>query len=94
MSADLTVVYWRDIPVQVMAGSGRKAVRVALPERFEVAVDKAAARARLTGADDYTSEYRKVSVEGSDPQAVADQLETAHPDAVLNELIRNGGNRP
>ncbi|HLU32118.1 MAG TPA: virulence factor, partial [Acidimicrobiia bacterium] len=94
MTPEVTVVYWRDIPVQVMSGSGRRAIRVALPERFEVAVDKAAARARLTDADSYTSEYRKVTVEGADPQVVADQLDADHPDTILEDMIRNGGNRP
>ena len=94
MTDQVTVIYWRDIPVQVMSGSGRKAIRLALPERFEVAVDKAAARARLTDAESYTDEYRKVTVEGPDPQLVADQLDADHPDTLLDALIRNGGKRP
>lgn len=37
--ADVIVVYWRDIPAQVIVGKGRKASKVQLPERFEQAID-------------------------------------------------------
>ena len=40
--ADVIVVYWRDIPAQVIVGKGRKASKVQLPERFEQAIDRAA----------------------------------------------------
>ena len=32
--ADVVIVYWRDIPAQVIVGKGRKAAKVQLPERF------------------------------------------------------------
>ena len=32
--ADVIVVYWRDIPAQVIVGKGRKASKVQLPERL------------------------------------------------------------
>ena len=44
---DVTIVYWRDIPAQVIVGSGRRAAKRALPERFEQAIDRCAMR---TGA--------------------------------------------
>ena len=31
----VTVVYWRDIPAQVLAGKGRTAIRHPLPDRFQ-----------------------------------------------------------
>ena len=37
--ARITVVYWRDIPAQVLAGTGRKAAKVVLSERFEPKVE-------------------------------------------------------
>ena len=32
---DVTIVYWRDIPAQVIVGKGRRADKVQLAERFE-----------------------------------------------------------
>jgi hypothetical protein len=88
-----TVVYWRDIPVQVIEGQGRTAVRVALPDRFQEAVDRAASRAGLTGSDQYMAEWRKVTVEG-DPDTVTKKLEADHPDEVLAALVNKGGRKP
>ena len=48
--AQLTVVYWRDIPAQVIVKAGRKNAKVQLTERFEKAIDRAAMRAKLDGA--------------------------------------------
>jgi hypothetical protein len=56
----ITVVYWRDIPAQVIAGSGRRAAKVPLPERFEQAIDRAAMRSGAAETDAYLSEWRKV----------------------------------
>ncbi|HEY9539704.1 MAG TPA: virulence factor, partial [Kiloniellaceae bacterium] len=51
--AQVIVVYWRDIPAQVIAKAGRKTAKVQLSERFEKAIDRAAMRAKLTGTDAY-----------------------------------------
>ena len=40
--AEVTIVYWRDIPAQVIVGKGRRGAKVPLPERFEQAIDRAA----------------------------------------------------
>ena len=39
---DVTIVYWRDIPAQVIVGKGRRGAKKPLPERFEQAIDRAA----------------------------------------------------
>ena len=31
--AEVTIVYWRDIPAQVIVGKGRRGVKKPLPER-------------------------------------------------------------
>ena len=106
MNTALTVVYWRDIPAQVVAragGRGRTARR-ALPERFQEAIDRAAMRAGLSGSDDYLAEWRRGEpiaagaepIEGvADPQAEADalarQIESAFTDEVLAALVASGG---
>jgi hypothetical protein len=68
--ADLVVVYWRDIPAQVIVKQGRRSAKRQLPERFEQAIDMAAMRAGARETDAYLAEWRK-----SDPVAVGDDLE-------------------
>ncbi|MGB3553403.1 MAG: virulence factor [Jannaschia sp.] len=72
--AQITVVYWRDIPAQVIAGSGRRAAKVQLSERFEQAIDRAAMRSGASGTDEYLADWRKVPegvVEGGDAEVAA-----------------------
>jgi hypothetical protein len=40
--ASLITIWWRDIPMQVIARDRRQAHKVVLHPRFQVAVDKAA----------------------------------------------------
>ena len=68
--ADLVVVYWRDIPAQVIVKQGRKSAKRQLPERFEQAIDMAAMRAGARETDAYLAEWRK-----ADPLPVGDDLE-------------------
>lgn len=67
------ILYWHDIPVQVRAGGRRNRHTEPLPDRFQVAVDKAAMRAELTGSDAYTDGFQwgeRLEREGS-AEAVA-----------------------
>ena len=89
--AEAVLVSWRDIPAQVILGKGRTAQRFVLPERFEKAIDRAAMRAKLSGTDDYLSEWRRETVEVEDAAAFAAQLEAEHDDARLKVLIDNYG---
>ena len=94
--AELTVVRWREIPAQVMAGRGRDRARVELSARFQEAIDLAATRAGLIGTDDYLSEWVKDTREcGDDLQAEvaaeAERLEAAFDDGRLAALARSGG---
>ena len=50
---EVTVVYWRDIPAQVIVGKGRRGSKIQLSERFEQAIDRAAMKCNLRGSDDY-----------------------------------------
>ena len=49
--AQLIVVYWRDIPAQVIVKRGRVSAKRQLAERFEQAIDRAAMRANLRDTD-------------------------------------------
>ena len=68
--ANLTILYWRDIPSQVIVKSGRSAAKRELSERFIRAIDAAAMHAKARSADDYLNEWRR-----SDPVACGDDLE-------------------
>ena len=97
---DLTIVLWRDIPAQVIVGTGRRASKLPLAERFEQAIDRAAMRSGARGDDAYLAEWRKLSqgpAEG-DPmdaaRAAAARLEAEYDDARLRALIDNHGRAP
>ncbi|MGO9423330.1 virulence factor [Roseiarcus sp.] len=68
--ADLIIVYWRDIPSQVVVKSGRQAARRELPEKFIRAIDAAAMHAGAKSDDAYLAEWRR-----SDPAPCGDDLE-------------------
>lgn len=94
---DLTIVYWRDIPAQVIVGKGRRAAKVQLPERFEQAIDRAAMKSGARDSAAYLEDWRRsapVHVDG-DPRALA-EAEAARLDADydrdhLRRLIDNHG---
>ena len=95
--ADVTVVYWRDIPAQVIVGKGRRGVKKPLPERFEQAIDRAAMKVGADGTDAYLAEWRKAppyTVEG-DPAEVAAaeaaRLDETYDQDRLKALIANDG---
>jgi len=93
---ELTVIWWRDIPAQVVAKEGRASARAQLSERFQEAIDAAAMRAGLIGTDAYLAEWRREPREcGDDLDAeVAEEvawLEAAYPDDTLERLVRADG---
>ena len=94
---DVTVVYWRDIPAQVIVGKGRRGAKRALPERFEQAIDRAAMKVGAADTDAYLAEWRKAApyaVEGT-PEDVADaeaaRLEAEYDPERIKALIANEG---
>jgi Virulence factor len=94
--ASLTVIWWRDIPAQVMAREGRRASKVQLHPRFQVAIDKAASRAGKRGYSEYIEEWRKAARDcGEDLEAEVNaevaRLETEYDKHRLSELIQSGG---
>ncbi len=56
---NLTTIYWRDIPAQVTGQDGKNRHRIELPQRFQVAIDRAAMAAGMIGTDDYLANWRK-----------------------------------
>ena len=94
---DVTIVYWRDIPAQVIVGKGRRGAKRQLAERFEQAIDRVAMRVGAQDTDAYLAEWRKAppyTMEG-DPaeivEAEATRLEEEFDNAKLKQLIDNEG---
>lgn len=92
------IVYWRDIPSQVIVKQGRKKGKALLNPRFQNAIDRAAMRARKQDSDAYMKEWKRIKsvmANAQDPQQAADleaqQIEAAYSDERLVELIRSHG---
>ena len=94
---DVTVVYCRDIPAQVIVGRGRKGVKAPLPERFEQAIDRAAMKVGAADTDAYLAEWRKEApyhVDGTPEEAAAAEaarLESEYDRERIRTLIANDG---
>ena len=84
--AKITIVYWRDIPAQVIVKAGRQSAKRQLDERFEKAIDRAAMRADLKDTDSYLSEWRR-----AEPVACGDDLEAEVTPDRLRDLVSAGG---
>jgi Virulence factor len=94
---EVIIVYWRDIPAQVIVGSGRRASKQPMPERFEVAIDRCAMRAGACDSDAYLGEWRKGEpylVEGEAEDVAsgeAERLEAEFSPEAIKALIDNEG---
>ncbi len=95
--AEKVVVYWRDIPAQVIVRKGRKRATVELPERFIKAIDRTAMKTGAQESDAYLEAWRR-----GDPLVCSDDLEQEAAEAAaalendfsqeqLNALVTNGG---
>ena len=95
--ADRIIVYWRDIPAQVIIKQGRKTAKRELTLRFTEAIDMCAMRTGAADSGDYLAEWRK-----ADPMPVSDdleleadkaaaELEAAYDKERLVALVKSGG---
>ncbi|MGH6814828.1 MAG: virulence factor [Hyphomicrobiaceae bacterium] len=95
--AHLVVLFWRDIPAQVIVRRGRTAAKRPLSERFVQAIDRAAMRSGAQETDAYLAEWRKSAPEscGDDLEAEADRaaahFEKMYDNGRLAQLAANGG---
>lgn len=98
--AQKVIVYWRDIPAQIMVKKGRKSARRELPPIFMEAIDACAMRIGAKDSEAYLAEWRR-----ADPVDVSDDLETeadnalselmsAYPKDRIKDLLANGGMEP
>ena len=94
---DVTIVYWRDIPAQVIVGKGRRGAKAPLHERFEQAIDRAAMKIGAAGSDAYLAEWRKAApykVDGEQGEIAlseAAKIEAEYDRERLKALISNDG---
>ena len=95
---DRTIVYWRDIPAQVIVKAGRRSVaKRELSLRFTEAIDMCAMRNGVRESDAYLAEWRKGEPEAcgddleAEAEAAATRLEGEYGKDRLRQLIDNGG---
>lgn len=97
--AELVVVYWRDIPAQVIVKKGRASAKRELPLRFTEAIDMAAMRSGAAETDAYLAEWRKGEAQpvGDDLEAEAEKaaagIEAAWTQERLVEIAKAGGRK-
>ena len=96
MAGTLTIIWWRDIPAQVVAKDARRASKIVLHPRFQVAIDRAAVKAGRRAMDAYVAEWRKTRRPCGDDleaeaSAEATRLEAAYSRPVLARLVASGG---
>ncbi len=95
--AQLTIVYWRDIPAQVIVKKGRKTARIQLAERFEQAIDRCAMRVGARDADAYLADWRRGDAVDcgddldAEAKSAADTLEAEYDAGRLKTLIEASG---
>jgi len=83
----------------VRANAGRERAAAALPDRFMIAVDRAAIIADKKKVDEYVAEWREETREcGPDLQTEADleakRIVDAYPQNLIRRYVRNGGFAP
>jgi hypothetical protein len=95
--ASLVILFWRDIPAQVIVRQGRTTARRELSPRFQEAIDRAAMKGGARDEDAYLAGWRRGDPVpcGDDLEAEADRaargIEASHDDARLRALVLAGG---
>lgn len=92
----LKIVYWNDIPGQVVVREGRRSTRIRLPARFRRAIERASYRLKKQGKDAFFDPWHDVDqpFEGDireQAKILVRTLEEQYSEAVLDKLIRASG---
>lgn len=92
------VVYWRDIPSQIIVKKGRAKGKQVLSQRFQEAIDKAAMRAGMGDTDAYVEQWRRETTDcpadediQTQAEAIAEEYEVQFSDELLADIVRNKG---
>ncbi len=75
------ILYWRDIPAQVIIRHGRTSERRELPEHFIQTIDACAMRVGAKDSDAYLAQWRR-----SDPEPCGDNL-GSEADRAVGEIV-------
>lgn len=94
--AKLKIVYWNDIPGQVVVREGRRSTRIRLAPRFLKAIERAAYRLKKKQKDAFFDPWRDVDQPFNgdireQAKMLVLQLEEQYSEAVLDKLIRASG---
>ena len=94
--AKSTIIFWRDIPSQVVVKQGRTSAKFQLSKRFMEAIDKAAMRAGRQGSKEYLEDWRReIETCQGDLKTVANtialELEQKYSDDILKAMVKNKG---
>jgi hypothetical protein len=94
--AQLIIVYWHDIPAQIIAKAGRQSAKRELSPRFQEAIDRAAMVSGEHGTDAYLAAWRREAAScgddlESEATAAAARVEAEFDDARLVQLVKSGG---
>ena len=94
--AKLKIVYWRDIPGQVVIRQGRRSTRIRLPARFMRAIERAGYRLKKKQQDALFEPWHDVAqpFDGDIKQQarqLVEHLEQTYTEEVLETLIRASG---
>ncbi|MCP4336175.1 MAG: hypothetical protein GY785_26325 [Gammaproteobacteria bacterium] len=92
----LKIVYWRDIPGQVVIREGRRSTRLRLPPRFMKAIERAGYRLKKKQQDAMFEPWHDVTqpFEGDikdQAKHLVQQLDELYTGEVLETLIRGSG---
>lgn len=91
----VVTILWRDIPAQVVA-NGATTEKALLPNRFQIAIDRAAKIADKTDLQAYVAEWRRIEHPLDDDPAEAvrtriEELDRTYTRDRLAGLVRHGG---
>ena len=88
-----TVIWWGEIPSQVIVRDDSSTLKAALPPRFQHAIDRAAMGGGQAGSDSYLAGWTRTErpLPGDDLAASLDaevaELERRYPDDALESLV-------
>ena len=94
--AKLKIVYWNDIPGQVVVREGRRSTRIRLSARFMRAIERATYRLKKHQKDAWFEPWHDVDQPFTgdvreQAKILVRQLEEEYSEAVLDKLIKASG---
>ena len=95
--AKLVILYWRDIPSQIVVKKGQETAKRILSNRFQEAIDIAAMRSQSHNSNDYLAEWHRGQPEecSNDINAEADAklscVEFDYNEHRLTSMIKSDG---